>query len=504
MKLVIKNYGAIKEGMIDLSKRFFLFVGYNNTGKTYLAKLIYDIFNVENIQEFATSHYNKFKPKEQNALVLNDNVIKSLLNNFATYLKEVVVFKTLKISSDNAFIVKDLDISFEYTLEEVKKAELNSGAKIGFDVLNNDYETKIEIYSLKKEHNSLEVKFEYFTDEDIYKKLPKDFFDNVPKKRFEEQIKSVKKDISKTFIVSLLNLLLQNKEKPFFLPSNRIFILENAEELSRQENLRKKELSEILVEIMDSKDKDKTKQKLLSNMLAKRSESEHTIHIAYLIDEILKLRSNKDDDYIKNGTGFYNSLISSLSDILGGEIIMVKPSSVSNWVERFQISKRNSKIGNPIKLNLASSSVNQLSTLFLFFKYWAKSENNFLIIDEPEENLHPESQIQLISLLLEFVNTENRLLITTHSPLVAEIINNYLILGQLENNNELIHDFNLPNIHIEPQNTQIYFFNNDTIVEHKIGDFGTIFTSFKMSQDKIYQLGDILGELMYKQLNKSK
>jgi predicted ATPase len=55
------------------------------------------------------------------------------------------------------------------------------------------------------------------------------------------------------------------------------------------------------------------------------------------------------------------------------------------------------------------------------------------MIDEPEENLHPENQILLVNLLLEFLTTNNRLLITTHSPLVAEVVNNYLILGQLEN-----------------------------------------------------------------------
>ena len=30
MKLIVKNFGAIKESVIDLSKRYYFFVGYNN------------------------------------------------------------------------------------------------------------------------------------------------------------------------------------------------------------------------------------------------------------------------------------------------------------------------------------------------------------------------------------------------------------------------------------------------------------------------------------------
>ena len=41
MKLSIKNFGAIKEGEIDLSKKVYVFVGYNNTGKTYISQLMY-------------------------------------------------------------------------------------------------------------------------------------------------------------------------------------------------------------------------------------------------------------------------------------------------------------------------------------------------------------------------------------------------------------------------------------------------------------------------------
>ncbi|CAA6825736.1 MAG: Unknown protein, partial [uncultured Aureispira sp.] len=45
MKLKIKNFGPLtKGGTIDLDKRFYVFVGKNGSGKTYLANLVYEMF----------------------------------------------------------------------------------------------------------------------------------------------------------------------------------------------------------------------------------------------------------------------------------------------------------------------------------------------------------------------------------------------------------------------------------------------------------------------------
>lgn len=492
MKLVIKNYGAIKEGTIDLSKKLYLFVGYNNTGKTYLTQLIYEIFNPDTLNDFSNSSYNEFQSKNVGKLELTKELIDTVLKNYSNYLQEVVIAKFLKIEpTENSLIDKAIHIAFEYTLEDVKKHELKSGAKIGFT------QTEIEVYNLTKAKNSLEIRFEHLKMADIFAKLPLDFFDNVPKKRFEQEINSIKNDISKTVVISLLNLLLQNEERPFFLPSHRISLLENAEELKRQEEIRKKELSDLLFDLLANQS---NQQDLISNLLAKKSESEHPTYLNKLINEVLKLRSSKDDEFILKGTGFYDALLPKFIQILGGEILYEKTATFSNRVEKFKINQENAA---HITMDLASSSVNQLSTLFLFLKYWAKPERNFLMIDEPEENLHPENQVLLVNLLLEFWLTNNRLLITTHSPLVAEVINNYLILGQLENREQLIKELELPSIKINPANTGIYYFQGETVVEHRIDNYGTLFTSYKLAQDKIYSLGEYLSDLMFNQLNKS-
>jgi predicted ATP-dependent endonuclease of OLD family len=504
MKLVVKNFGPIKECVIDLSKRYYFFVGYNNTGKTYLSKLIYDIFNKETLNDFTkTTHAENTidTSKQKGTILLTEDLIRSFLTNFAAFLKKSVIPKSLKTNGDSSFILKDLNIYFEFDFNtDVKIPPLKSVAALEMQTLDEKIESDVDIYALVKEAHSLEIKFKSYTNEAIFKQLPNDFFKEMPKKTFEKNINSIRKDIRKNFNLLLLNLLLQNKETPFFLPANRIFILENADELIEQNNKRNQELTKGLLELLESKEENKEK---LMHLLTGKIEGKHTTHIHYLVNEIAQLRKSKEEDFIKNGTHFFDDIISSLSQLMGGEIILSKSNSISNWEEKFKITHPQKGEKQALNLYLASSSINQLGTLFLYLKYWAKSENNFLMIDEPEENLHPSSQMKLMDVLLAFGGKGNRVLITTHSPLVAEIINNYLILNQLDNKSELSKKLNLADTDLSLDKVGIYYFNGETVTEHKADKYGTIFTSFKEAQDKVYEIGEFLGEQMFKQINKS-
>ena len=73
------------------------------------------------------------------------------------------------------------------------------------------------------------------------------------------------------------------------------------------------------------------------------------------------------------------------------------------------------KRGLEIDLYNASSSIKQLAPLLLYLRYRAKA-GDFLVIDEPEMNLHPESQVKLLEALAILVNLGVRVLLTTHSP----------------------------------------------------------------------------------------
>jgi len=91
--------------------------------------------------------------------------------------------------------------------------------------------------------------------------------------------------------------------------------------------------------------------------------------------------------------------------------------------------KINVKKDLDIDLYNASSSIKQLAPLLLYLRYRAK-ENDLLIIDEPEMNLHPESQAKLLEVLGMLVNAGVNVLLTTHSPYFMSHLNN-LIAGDM-------------------------------------------------------------------------
>ncbi|MDJ0549306.1 MAG: AAA family ATPase, partial [Microcystis sp. M49637_WE12] len=57
---------------------------------------------------------------------------------------------------------------------------------------------------------------------------------------------------------------------------------------------------------------------------------------------------------------------------------------------------------------------------------------DFLVIDEPEMNLHPESQVKLLESLAILVNLGVRILLTTHSPYLMAHLNN-IVNGNHQN-----------------------------------------------------------------------
>lgn len=503
MKLIVKNFGAIKEIEIDLSKKVYLFVGYNNTGKTYLSNLLYNIFDKKSLSDFSDSDYNQIPDDLGDEIVLDPTWVSSLLISFGKYLSEIVIPKSLKVNKSH-FTVANLIIEFEYKEDELKEPDLKSGGFIGIQKKDEGEANEINIFTLNKPINSLTALITHKSQEEIYGALPNGFFDNIPRNKFERDINSVKKNIGKSLTHSILNLLIQNKETPFLLPANRIFLLENADELVSQDYARKKEMAEIFMEALDSKSLGKQS---LRDLLAKKAESKHPTHIAKLIELISELRNNKDEEFIEKGNSFYDDLLQKIANIMGGQVIMTKTAPNAAWTEKFQIKT----MEDTLNFYLASSSVNQLALLFQYLKYWAKQQENFLMIDEPEINLHPENQIMLVNLLLQFANVNgNKLLLTTHSPLVAETLNNYLILDKVKESNIKVNgEFdNMPyfdtNIKLNDNEVAIYSFTKDgSIIPYDFQKYSVFFKTFNQEIGKIAEIKSILTDHLYFHTNQN-
>lgn len=86
-----------------------------------------------------------------------------------------------------------------------------------------------------------------------------------------------------------------------------------------------------------------------------------------------------------------------------------------------------------IKINYTSSGQQETVWIFnLLFYYLVEDKKIFLILEEPESHLYPESQQIIATVLSLFFNEGNAGLITTHSPYVLGTFNYLLLASQAD------------------------------------------------------------------------
>ena len=72
----------------------------------------------------------------------------------------------------------------------------------------------------------------------------------------------------------------------------------------------------------------------------------------------------------------------------------------------------------------------------LLFYYLSEDKKIFLIIEEPESHLYPESQRRISETLSLMADSGNSILVTTHSPYVLGTFNYLLMAGQVAENHQ--------------------------------------------------------------------
>jgi AAA15 family ATPase/GTPase len=493
MQLTIKNLGPIKKGEIDLSKRFYVFVGYNNSGKTYVSQLLWAIFNEKIIEKFSFSqstHFTELVITEDDHFEITQGLIDSILNQFANYLKKEVVPDLFNVSK-NHLILKDFSIEFVIKRDEIQNLTQEVVVQHLQVEKNNKEITGINRLFISKEKDSFCVTFEE-------KKLSEIFDDFLEDDFLERGTTILNKKISKEsfFVMFILNLILNKTHEPFFLPSNRMIYLVFYHYLYSVETEKRERISKIFGQLLEKKERGEDFNSETLSIEALKSF--YTGPTKQLFDRINGLNENA-----KTHT-HYEHLMLELAKIIGGDIIMHKSLGIAPLEFYLKMPQKEEEL----EMYLSSSSVNQLNTLYLYLKYWAEEKNNFLLIDEPEENLHPKHQLALLNVLLSYANeNNNRVLITTHSPILADMVNNYHYMAFLKAKKiplnflrEKYSDINLDmNLSIEEMG--IYFFDGEQIHKYEMDDYGVFFEDFYYEIKKTKDISELLTDQIYELRN---
>ena len=409
MKIKFSNLGSIQETELDL-RPLTVIIGPNNSGKTYIAYSIYGLW--QRVRRTLNMYKGQLDFKQENQGGWSLQIDNNLLDFFVRDAEEMA--KSFQGSSLESFFQDSSHKLFSKTLfsiiisrQEVEDAInlLTQQESFFLEIFHLSYGISIKI-KISRQNNTLFFKTQSQNQENNInenKILIEDFHQtNTPEIYFIDVIKQI---------------IFSNKI--FAFPAERNAFINTYKMLAnRRYQLLKQTQRELLSISSSERQLDLLKEQgdirypqpvedfldFLSEIELQeipKTNSSNKNEFQKLADEIEKQLQNKNKTNLK-------------STKLGGKEIKVLV-----------------KKGLEIDIYNASSSIKQLAPLLLYLRYRA-SKGDFLVIDEPEMNLHPESQAKLLEALSILVNLGVRILLTTHSPYVMAHLNN-LVNGNHEN-----------------------------------------------------------------------
>jgi hypothetical protein len=400
MKLTLRNLGRLREATIDLDKDLILLTGPNNTSKTYVAHALYGFG--EQIHPIA-------------ALSLSRALEEFMAESPGTT-------ESLKID-----LVEFFERYFPRVLEESARVFREKLA----DVLASSEEfvarTEVKL-ELSKEHlawlkQSLVSREESNTFQQIgviAKKVAGDpvwilewlpgpsplmglMGLNIPTKN-----KSVLFAYALLTSVGVLTgMVLPSLVRTHVLTAERAAI----QLFSRELSLKRTELVDELLKLKSSPHAD----------------------AGHALGEMLEQRAQRYPLAIRNSLLIANDLTSykaksssfaPLADLLERGLLGGSIRIDENGEMLFHPGESDTRLS----LHLASSSVKSLAGLSFYLRHIAE-KGQFLIIDEPELNLHPDNQRRVARVLARLVRSGVKVLISTHSDYIIRELNNLIMLS---------------------------------------------------------------------------
>lgn len=469
MIIHVRNFGKIKKADIDLSD-FVIFVGENNSGKTYLMQLIYGVFDFfcsKKFRNFLLS-YNGLKSENDPMKVslpmkisLND---RSFMEPFTKALNRLLekekntivasVFHTDSIAIEHLSVdfTGDYSSFFSINNEEHKFGEGNLEETDGRSF--NRY-TK---YTIMKNGSIIsQLGFETGIDQSSVEIILKG-----------ELLAAVVAEITG---VPLEIHPMKINTKPFlYLPASRSGIMLLYANYLSNDNT--KNLREYVIK----EDKDI------------ETENEYGLTDP-VYDFLMFLLQHK---FSEMTTKQNEGLISFIDqNIIGGHMEKVGNSMLYKPDKSEQM----------LPIRLSSSLVSELAPLYQVLT--GVRRLNFIMYDEIETCQHPTKQLQLARLLIRMVNNGFKMIVSTHSDTMATAINNLITLSYKTSRTELLSKLGYEEDDIL-QNAKVkayqFVMENDKtkVVEvpsHFSVGVGFNFDLFNFANNKIYEDAVSLAEV---------
>lgn len=411
MKIQVKELGAIKEAMIDLDKPLTIFCGPNNTGKTYLAFIIYALTRIKigrsplkiNIAQLIEKGFFELELDVNQMFDYKSKTISELKLNLDT------IFGISEELAEQMF--SNFEILFDSDPEKCKM-------KISEIEIVENISANQNRFKLFKSKNSYLIRLEMIDGEDYSNILNNEMFELI--------ISSIIANRMAFYPIS----------NAVIFPVERNSIFTFSKELSLSRN--------ILVEQMQKLSKG---EKLSPFDFIQTSSNRYPLAIRDGLNV-----SNDLQNIQKTKSEFFDIATEMEDKLLNGSLQITKEGDVQF------VSIKNK--GKKLPIHMTASIVKTLSSLVFYLKYIAESRD-LIIIDEPEMNLHPDSQIVLTRIFAKLLSKGFRLLISTHSDYIIREFNNLIMISANKDEvKQLASDFSYDiSEAIPPSKVGCYYFN---------------------------------------------
>ena len=403
VEIAVENFGPIAEANIDL-RPLTVFVGPSNTGKTYLATLVYALHGILDgfpripLLNFAGMSFAKMMSNSGASvnLIALEAEIREALENLKTNGQSFKFSDLPKRTREDVKLgLKDQEV---FSREIGRCFNLDSVTKLSRSTTCDDNQMSISLTVSEPSHELWAIKIQ----------------DSNAEISIDEQVNE--------------NTLIQPTEEEVFIKSRYLW---------------KNELSSYTeyFEAFRSADKNKDRQRYY--LPASRSGimecygtvvssfMGHAVRgaiptISALIGDFMMQLIVYEENNQSNNTPIEAIVDFLESEMLAGKIISKR--LPAGYPDFFYLSQ---KVKDGIRLDQASSMVSELAPLVLFLRGLIKPSDT-LIIEEPEAHLHPGAQADIAVILASLVRAGVRVIVTTHSDWLLQEIGNLVLEGLLE------------------------------------------------------------------------
>jgi predicted ATPase len=463
--LEIENLGNLKHAILKI-RDLNIFVGKNNTNKTWTAYLLHAISSEIMIEKYIDQ------------LVWENIPTNYSLNKFALFASKMKKKEIEPVEIEKFLAEIEIDKILEDYLIFVSR-EIAS-----FLSLERKLFEKFKV-SLKWQKEQLQEVIPLLREEFIYS-LKSDSIDKCMGYYWWADppycyLKLLLSAIIRILVGNTFNLPIERNVLIHF--SNLITLGEGeAQELLYSISSIRDDLLKLLNKEKSQENKKAIKAILKEiNDLARRSEYLRSYNYPYPVREFKDFVQRIPSLSVKDRP-LNKELLFLLEEIINGKI-SITTSGFSYKTENVTLP-----------VSTSSSMVKSISGLYAYLAYRAE-KNDFLIVDEPESNLHPEAQVKTIELFSIMANRGIKVLATTHSPYIVDHLINLIEAGEKKKKVELSPEkvelffLKREEAFIAKEKVSVYFFKENGEVLDILKEDGTIdWRTFSTISEKISEI----------------